>query len=327
MKMNNRKMKNLNLLSLVIMLLNINAIALGQEKKDSIVFPELPKPIVETMELYQNLCYSNVILNKESAAKSTKIETLQDSIKELNDKICRLNKDLSKYSNKDKIEAEIKQKSDLIGLLESNVANLLDTIRTNKQNEASLLMKERTKGRQDVKLQIEQFYTMNSFDEIIDQTSISVINLHKNLLSPLENESIKLVLEEIEIYFNVKDKLKTKSTELDFVKFQNDLQKITSKSDRVNSLKLLVIEGGGDLKRMSKMLNDLSSFNKTRIANDANTTLQKRALLYEKIDYFCFNIGYRNLNWPYLDGYINELRKRISKDANIEIDDILLEFK
>ena len=302
-------MKNLNLVTSIFLLFNLNTLAFGQDKMDSLIFPELPKPIVETMELYQNLCYSNVILKKECVEKSNKIESLEGTIKDLNDKIIKLNKDLSKYSNKDKIESDMKRKSDSIMLLLSNVNQLLSTIQTNKQNEASLLMQERTKGRQDVKMEIEQFYALNSFDEIADNTTANDIKLHKKLLSPIEKESVKLILDELEIYLNVKEKLKSKCTEIDFVKFQTDLKKITAKSDKVSSLELLVEEGGGDLIRMFKMLTELNKYNQARVANDANTTIQKRAMLYEKIDYYCFDIGYRNLNWPYLEGIIQEFKQ------------------
>jgi hypothetical protein len=321
------KMKKINLVASVVMLFNLVTNADCQERKDSLLFPELPKPIVETMELYQNLCYSNVVLKKECDEKSNKIQSLEVKIKDLDEKIIRLNKDLARYSNKDKIESEFKRKSDSIIMLLANVNQLLSTIQTNKQNEASLLMQERTKGRQDVKMEIEQFYSLNSFDEIADNTTINLIKLHKKLLFPIERESVKLILDELEIYFSVKEKLKTKCSEMDFVKFQGDLNKINSKSDKVSVLKLIVEEGPGDLNRMYKMLTELNKYNQTRVANDANTTIQKRAMLYEKIDYYCFDIGYRNLNWPYLDGYLNELKKRVSQDSNIQIDDIIQEFK
>lgn len=326
---------------LAICFLKINAqVNLSIQEYDSIKNEQ--KLLVEiNMHLQDSI--KNLVINSlhDSNKANDSIATLHKSYKKELKKQITENKKISKelsVANR-KVDDLLKNKilverdSLLILLAKTKSENLKFTALINeKENDIAIskqqceqkILQEYENGKQQALSTLEETYKNKAFDDLIKATGKESVQRDKSLVG--NNDELKLVLNDLLIYFNAKEQLSKRFDAVQIKNKQAQLDQIKQNSILVDKLKkdfayYKIFNNG-----LIEMLNKIIKIDKEFIVDGMNEeTIQlKQNLIFSEISYYIFNYDFNLSDYPYISNIVIEIFKRKQPNADADISDLLM---
>ena len=255
----------------------------------------------------------------ESSNLSGKIEMLEKDTAFLNKEIQRLGKE-----NFAKLEVQLKQKSDSINNLREKNRNQ-DSI--NKAASILSVKKEQekyTEGQKDVLDKICEEYKSKEFDELIKSSTKQ--SIERDLVIIINDTIAKQKLQNLQKYFNAKGMLDNKFDEQEQQNAESQLKSLNEKSDLVEKLKTTIKDYKLCNEALKKTLVKIQDIDKKFISVDDNSQNTKLRDILVQQAWFFRNYHFNFTDYPFLSDVVLETMKRKQKDANADINDLLLKL-
>jgi len=249
----------------------------------------------------------------------------QKNIKNLNDSLTRINSDLLKVEKfkleKLSIEKQIIQKNDSITSLKNQVIQLNQQISSEKQKCIQQSIEENEKGKNEALAIIVNSYKSKTFDELILTSTKQTIQ--RDMIFVGNNASVKLVLSDLEKYFNAEEVLANKFDSEKIKYSQAQLIQVKQQSKMLDKLKENIDFYKDYNDALKKSINNLIKLD-TLTKAKGEVEIQKlkfKDISAELINYI-YNF-YNYDNYLYLYDIVLVIIKRKKLDADADINDLL----
>ena len=324
-------MKKIFVLLFTSCLIQYSGLAQTKENNDTLQIPHLPQTILAVHELFSFVYKENDSLKHEITTLKNIESALRSEISIQENKYIELDKKYNNFPDKKAMELRISQLNENEIKLNESLKSISTELTELKNNQPSLMLSEYNKGKDAVIMELEGYFKNKSVDEIITSMSYVSCSFYKNVIGVKGSSYTKSILNEMQTYFLVKEKLKTKCSEIEFVQMELDLKGLNIESENVKVLLKLLSDRKSMVEGMVVMLQEIEVINKNQIANDAATAKIKRMKLYERLEFFSYNHDNLIVYWPYLNDYLEKVRNRISESENtgdnVNVSDIILVLK
>ncbi len=254
------------------------------------------------------------------------IITGQTNQKALSDTIKMLKFDLSsleKYKLQKKIiDNQLKTKSDSIALLKTQLSDKDKQIAITKQQGDQKAHKENERGKTEALGNLVDTYK-KPFDDLIESSSKESVQRDKLLVG--NNVEVKLVLNDLLIYFNAKELLTKK---FDAVQIKNGLTQLNQVKQKSNFLDKLKEKVGNYQifnDGLKEMLDEIIKIDRNFIGEgmDEETQKMKFNKIMSNFSTYIFNYDFNLSDYPYLSDIVLEIIKRKKPNADADVSDLL----
>lgn len=283
------------------------------------------KRALKTKEMKNDSLQMVITTNDSINKKQSTI--YQASEKKYVDTIQGLKKELSKL---EKYKSEKKASETILHAKNDSIASLKDKI-SQKENEINAITEkskkdavtEKENGKNEVLNQLVNTYRNNSFDELINSSSMASVQRDKQLIGNIIDIKQKII--DLEKYFTAKMLLSDKfnpeqvnhaksqvtninqQSKLDTTLIEN-LDNYKSINDGLNTAiqKIIAIDQAADVKGMSEQV----------------VKLKLNKILAE-LSKFIFDYNFNSVDYPYLSEIVLEIIKRKQPNPDADISDLL----
>jgi hypothetical protein len=234
-----------------------------------------------------------------------------------------LKKELSSFekykSDKKTIETTISVKSDSIILLKKQITQKEDEIKTIIEKSKKDAVIEKDNGRNEVLNQLVYTYKNNSFDDLINSSSIKTVQRDKQIIG--NNTEVNQIITDLEIYFNAINLFENKFiapqvndaiSQVNLIKQQSKL--VSTLKDNLDNFKTFN-EG------LIATIHSIIALDKKEYVKGMSEQVVKSKLnkVISEISKFVFDYNFNFVDYPYFSKIVLEVieRKRPNPDADI----------
>lgn len=280
--------------------------------KQAVVIDSLEK----TLQLQNDLIKDNLRIIEETGM------TLNDTIKQLRSELSKLKKF---KEEKNTVDAQFKKLRDSIALLSFQISDKNAQITDIKQKGDLKAIQEKEKGKLEALASILNTYKGTKFDDLIESSSKESVQRDKQLVG---NTEVKMILDDLERYFNVEE-LFSRKFEFSLIQSaQNQANQISQQSQLVSELKdkienLKIFHDG--LKEVIEKINNLDKIESVQGMGE-QIQKQKFNKIFSELTSYVFSYDFNFTDYPYLSDIFLEIIKRKQPNADSDISDLLDKF-
>lgn len=303
---------------------------LAYSQTDSLLLVNYEQKILENGKLKSDLQtekrnFSDLsdAYKKDTLALQKQIKDLLNELSSEKQKVSDLNKNKIKVE-RDNLQTQIDSLNSVISKQNQTIIELDNQITYEKKNTKTTYDKAKSEGKAEAFGNIVDFYKNNSFDELIKSSSQESIARDIKLVG--DNTEVKMVLNDLQIYFNA---LKLLSEKIDAVKIkstQTQLSQIKQKSKLLDDLKVnfeYYEDFNIELKKTIEKLVELDK-SKSAAGSPEIQKLKFNEIITILTDYM-YNY-YDYTNYPYLTDIILEIIKRKQPNADSPVVDLYIKL-
>jgi hypothetical protein len=267
---------------------------------------------------------TNEIINKQLSSNH------YTAARKYADTIVILKKELysfEKYkSDKKTIETTITAKSDSIISFKKQIAQKEDEINAIIVKSKNYAVTEKENGRNEVLNQLVYAYKNNSFDDLINSSSIKSVQRDKQLIG--NNIEVKQIITDLEIYFNAINLFENKFiapqvndaiSQVNLIKQQSKL--VSTLKDNLDNFKTFN-EG------LSAAIRNIIAIDKKEYVKGMSEQVVKSKLnkVLSEISKFVFDYNFNFVDYPYFSEIVLEVIKRKQPNPDADISDLLVKM-
>ncbi len=272
------------------------------------------KTFVITNDSLKKVISANGFRNKQQS------ENQEDIIEALKKELS----DLEKFkSNKKANEITLVAKSDSIKSLKKQITekdNEIKTITVSSKKDADA---EKENGKNEVLNILVNIYKNNSFDELINSSSIASVQRDRQIIG--NNTDVKQIFTDLEIYFNCKNLLSNKYNAEQVNNAKSQVTLIKQQSKLVAALK-------NNLDNFKTFNEGLNAAIKNIIAIDIKIVAKgmpegvvkgKLDKVLSELSKFIFDYNFNFVDYPYFSDIVLDIIKRKQPNPDADISDLL----
>ncbi len=265
----------------------------------------------------------NKVINKYEQSDNenrVKLLSLQDTIKILKSDLSKLEKFKAEKKN---LDNQLKQKSDSVTILKSNLSDKDKQLKNKEQKTKQEVKEARESSKNEIVTRIVGYYKNKSFDDLIKlSTQQSILNDRQIFGSTTDIESL---LSDLEKYFTAKKLLENK---LDATKIKNAEKQLSqiklesaSLDKLINTVENYQILNDGLKETINKIM--ALDGQESVVGLSKETQNKKFIKIMTDISYYIFNYDFNHLDYPYLSDVVLEIIKRKAPNPDADISDLL----
>ena len=257
---------------------------------------------------------ANELRNKQQS------ENQEDIIEALKNELS----DLEKFkSNKKAIEAKLVAKSDSIKLLKKQISekdNEIKNITVNSKKDAAA---EKENGKNEVLNKLVNIYKNNSFDELINSSSIESVQRDKQLIG--NNTDIIQIITDLETYFNAENLLSKKYDAEQVNNANSQVTLIKQQSKLVAALKNNLTNFKTFNEGLNAVIQNIIAIDIDESVKNMSPVVVKSKLdkILSELSKFIFDYNFNFVDYPYFSDIVLEIIKRKQPNPDADISDLL----
>ena len=282
---------------------------LDKVAKQAVVIDSLQKVIKDANNQFNNL-----------------MTTTQTTQKALSDTIKSLRSDLSgleKYKSQKKyIDTQLKTKNDSIALLQTQLLNKDKQIATIEQQGVQKAQQEKERGKRETLTNHVNTYK-KPFNDLIKSSSKESVQRDMQLVG--NDAEVKHILNDLQIYFNVKELLTMKFDAVQIKNAQTQIEQIKQESALLDKLKETVGNYQIFNDGLKEMIGKLVALDNRESVAGMGNEIQKQKFnkIMSEISTYIFNYDFNFIDYPYLSDIVLEIIKRKQPNADADVTDLL----
>jgi len=315
---------------IIILILFLSKVCSAYSQTDSLLLKNFEQKILENSNLKNDLQtekQKNIELSnaykKDTLALQKQIKDLQNEVSSEKQKVSDLNKGKVK-EERDNLQYQVDSLNTIISKLNQTIADKDKQISTIRQQGDQKAREEKDKGKMEVLTILANTYRDRQFDDLLKLSTKESILRDMQLVG--NNDEIKLILNDLQIYFNAQELLSKEYDKLQIENAKTQLNQIKRQSKLLDTLKDNVEyykDYNGALKETIGKLISLDG----RKSADSDTEIQKmkfNEIITMLADYMYNYYDYGN--YPYLSDILLEIIKRKQPNADADVSDLLIKL-